>query len=85
MKRFFILWIVLTALWACSSTGLYKSEPCDNLQGQAKVECLQYLPSYSQPIEARTGKKYLPTIENYDASLQKIDDFTESVINYLFY
>ena len=84
MKKFVIL-IALTVLWACSSNGLYKSGPCDNLQGQAKAECLQYLPSYSQPIEAKAGKKYLPTHEGYDASFQIIDDFTEGVINYLFY
>jgi hypothetical protein len=80
-----VIWLVLTVLCACASNGLYKSGPCDSLQGPARAECLQYLPSYSQPTEAKTGKKYLPTNEGYDASLQIIDDFTDGVINYLFY
>ena len=83
--KWFFTWIILTALCACSSTGLYKSEPCDNLTGQPRADCLQFLPSGSQPMEAKAGKKYLPTNEGYDASLQKIDDFTDRAINYLFY
>ena len=85
MKPIFLGSISLFLLLSCASNGMYKSDPCDNLQGPARAACLRYQPSNRQTAAKKDDGKYLPDQEQFEKTLQKIDDGTNWLINHLFY
>jgi len=84
MKRF-LYWIIPIFIVACTSGGMYQSQPCDSLQGQARNDCMRYLPAYSRSAEKKEAGKWLPTQEGYERALEAIDNATERMIDVLFY
>jgi len=84
MKQF-LYWIMPIFILSCASGGMYKSQPCDRLQGQARNDCLRYLPEYSRNAEKKEAGIYLLTQERYERTLEAIDNATEKMIDVLFY
>lgn len=84
MKRI-LFWIMPIFLLSCASGGMYKSAPCDDLQGQALNECLRYLPSDSRTAEKKDNRQHFPTQDRFERRLQAIDEVTDGLINSLFY
>ncbi|RJQ62088.1 MAG: hypothetical protein C4530_05340 [Desulfobacteraceae bacterium] len=78
MRRYAILFSMLF-LGACASADLHKQDPCRNLQGQSRAECLTYTREECRDT-AREGSP-----AGYERVLQGIDRCLHGTIDYLFY